>query len=352
MAHRRAFEPNGSKSNLKMNILLTSVGRRTYMVNYFKEALHGQGLVHAANSVETYAMNIADQAVLTPLIYDGNYIEFLLDYCLKNKIKAIISLFDIDLPVLAKNKHKFVENQIALIVSDYEFIQICNDKWLTYRFLSENGFNVPTSILSVPSALQALESNTISFPLIIKPRWGMGSIGIFEADNKEELLVLYQKTLNSIKNSYLKYESKQELDRSIIIQEKLLGDEYGLDVFNDLKGELLSCVPKKKLAMRAGETDSAEIVENHELFEIGKKISQLSKHIGNLDVDCFYVDDRFFILEMNCRFGGQYPFSHLAGVNFPKALINLIQNKEVNYQLLKANTGTIGIKDLVPVVLR
>lgn len=332
-----------------MNILLTSVGRRTYMVNYFKDALQGKGLVHAANSVETYAMKIADQSVLTPLIYDGDYIDFLLDYCLKYKINAVISLFDIDLPVLSINKHKFIENNISVIVSDIEFIQICNDKWLTHNFLVDNGFNVPTSFLSVTDVIKALDKNTINFPLIIKPRWGMGSIGIFEADDKEELLVLYKKTLNSIKNSYLKYESTQELDKSIIIQEKLLGDEYGLDVFNDLNGDFLTCVPKKKLAMRAGETDSAEIIENNELTKIGKKISQLSKHIGNLDVDCFYVDNRFYILEMNCRFGGQYPFSHMAGVNFPKALLQLIQKEKVEETFLKANSGTIGIKDLVPV---
>jgi carbamoyl-phosphate synthase large subunit len=335
-----------------MNILLTSVGRRTYMVNYFKEALQGNGLVHAANSVETYAMKKADQSVRTPLIYEGNYIEFLFNYCLKNDIKVVISLFDIDLPVLAKNKQKFVENQIALIVSDYDFVKICNDKWLTHNFLIENGFNAPASFLSLNNVLQALERNEINFPLIIKPRWGMGSIGIFEADNNEELLVLYQKTLNSIKSSYLKYESNQELNKSVIIQEKLLGDEYGLDIFNDLNGELLACVPKKKLAMRAGETDSAEIIENNELTEMGEKISRLSKHIGNLDVDCFWVDNKFYILEMNCRFGGQYPFSHLAGVNFPEALLKLIKNEKIDEKLLKAKPGTIGIKDLVPVKLK
>lgn len=335
-----------------MNILLTSVGRRTYMVNYFKEALQGNGLVHVANSTDTYAMRIADQSVLTPLIYDANYIEFLLEYCIENNIKAVISLFDIDLPVLAKNKQKFAENHITLLVSDYDFIKICNDKLLTYHFLIENGFNTPASFLSVHDVLRAVESRVVNFPLIIKPRWGMASIGIFEADSKEELLVLYRKTLNSIKNSYLKYESNQDFDKSVIIQEKLSGDEYGLDVFNNLKGEFLTCVPKKKLAMRAGETDSAEIIENNELHKIGRKISQLSKHIGNLDVDCFWVDNRFYILEMNCRFGGQYPFSHLAGVNFPKALLKLLSNEKIDAELLKANPGTIGIKDLIPVKLK
>ena len=335
-----------------MNILLTSVGRRTYMVEYFKEALQNNGLIHAANNIDTYAMKVADKSVITPLIYEDNYIDFLLDYCLKNSINAVISLFDIDLPILSKNKNKFTDKNISLIVSDFDFIQICNDKWLTYNFLLDNGFFTPVSFLSVSEVLEALERNEIRFPLIIKPRWGMGSIGIFEADNIEELHVLYQKTLNNIKCSYLKYESNQELDKSVIIQEKLTGEEYGLDVFNNLKGEFLTCVPKKKLAMRAGETDSAEIIENEGLINIGKKISTLSKHIGNLDIDCFNIGKEFYILEMNCRFGGQYPFSHLAGVNFPKAILQLIQNEKVDDHILKPNFGTIGIKDLVPVKLK
>lgn len=335
-----------------MNILLTSVGRRTYMVNYFKEALMGVGLVHAANSAETYSISIADKSVITPLIYNKNYIEFLLNYCVENNIKAVISLFDIDLPVLAQNKARFAEQGISVIVSDFEFVKVCNDKWLTSIFLKEHGFNTPISFLSVRDALTSIEKNEIDLPLIIKPRWGMGSIGIFQADNEEELKILYKKTLNSINGSYLKYESQQAPENSIIIQGKLLGDEYGLDIFNDLKGKLLTCVPKKKLAMRAGETDSAVIIENKELFEIGKKLSQLSEHIGNLDVDCFLVKNEFFILEMNCRFGGQYPFSHLAGANFPKALINMILNEKIEKQDLQVKTGTKGMKDLHPVKLR
>ncbi len=47
-----------------MNILLTSAGRRTYLVEYFKEALHmaGEaGMVHAANSKVSPAFFAADR---------------------------------------------------------------------------------------------------------------------------------------------------------------------------------------------------------------------------------------------------------------------------------------------------
>ena len=72
-----------------MNILLTSAGRRTYLVNYFKEALRMAGftgLVHAANSESSPAFFAADRQVITPLIYDSEYIPFLLDYCKKWEI--------------------------------------------------------------------------------------------------------------------------------------------------------------------------------------------------------------------------------------------------------------------------
>ena len=335
-----------------MNILLTSVGRRAYMVSYFKEAFKGIGEVHAANSTETYAMYLADKSVITPLIYGSTYIEFLLSYCAKHNIKAIIPLFDIDLPILAKNKTRFIENGIQVIVSDYKVTQLCNDKWLTYLFLLEKGFFTPKTFLSIAECKMELEKGILQFPLMIKPRWGMGSIGIYQADDIYELDILYKKTKKSIDDSYLRFESSLNPEDCIIIQEKLIGNEYGLDVFNNLNSKFLTCIPKIKIAMRAGETDSAEIIDNPELYEIGKNLSQELEHIANLDVDCFKIGDNYFVLEMNCRFGGQYPFCHLAGVNFPKAIMNMLMGNPVNKSFLKAKYGVIGIKDINPVRIK
>lgn len=334
-----------------MNLLLTSVGRRSYLVKYFQDAVDNDGLVHASNSNPTYAMQIADKSTCTPLIYDSGYIDYLLDYCQKNEIKAIIPLFDIDLPILAKYKSKFLEYGVQVVVSDYEITQICNDKWKTYQFLVSNQICVPKSFISLDACLNSIDDNKINYPLIIKPRWGMGSIGIYQADNKAELEILYKKTKNDITNTYLKYESEADLESSIIIQEKLIGNEYGLDVFNDLNGHFLTCISKQKLSMRAGETDSAIIVEDKQLYDLGKYISSKLKHIANLDVDCFLVNGKYYILEMNCRFGGQYPFSHLAGANFPRAIISMLNEEDIDSELLKTIPRTIGIKDIEPKIL-
>ena len=189
-----------------LNILLTSVGRRSYLVEYFKEALNGDGEVHVANSSAiSPAFSVADKTVVTPLIYDDGYIDFLISYCKKNRINAVISLFDIDLLVLAQNKERFNENGITVVVSDESVISVCNDKWKTYQFLVNSGFNEPKTFLSLVDAYKALSSRELDFPVIIKPRWGMGSIGVYQAENEEEMACFYKKILRDIHNSYLIY---------------------------------------------------------------------------------------------------------------------------------------------------
>lgn len=328
-----------------MNILITSAGRRTYMVDYFRDALCGKGKVFAANSEMTYALKKADGYVLTPAIYDTSYIDFLLTYCKENRISALISLFDIDLPVLSKNTHLFAEIGVRVLVSDYAFISICNDKWQSYEFIKNHGFEAPATFISIEKTKEAINLGEIQYPLIVKPRWGMGSIGIYEAENEEELDLFYKKTMNAILKSYLKYESQDFIEESIIIQEKILGEEWGLDVFNDLSGEFVACVPKRKIAMRAGETDVATISMSDQLLSFGKDISKVTRHIGNLDMDFFIKDDIFYILEFNCRFGGQYPFSHVAGVDFPKALIKMLRGEKISSKEIQFEECT-GFKDL------
>ncbi len=330
-----------------MNILITSVGRRRYMIDFLRDALNGAGEVHVSNSQYTYVFEYADKSVITPLCFDEEYIPFLKEYCEKNDIKLIISLFDVDLPVLSANKAVFEDIGIRVVVSDPDVISVCNDKWETYKFLSENNFYTPKTYINLEEALDELSNNVISYPVVVKPRWGMGSIGVFTADNEEELRVFYKKAKKAMINSYLKYESKADFEHSIIIQERLLGQEYGMDVINDLEGNYVSSVIRRKIAMRAGETDIAEIENNSIIMTESTRLGKILKHIGNLDCDVFLVDNVPYILEMNARFGGGYPFGHMAGVNLPLAILKWVKGEEVDKeQLLTATPGTKAYKDI------
>ena len=330
-----------------MNVLLTSVGRRAYMVKYFKEAVGEEGKVHVCNSDDlTVAFHYADYSVVSPLIYDEKYIPFLLDYCQKNKIDIVISLFDIDLPILAKNKEAFKKIGTRVIVSDEAIVNICNDKWKTYQFLKDNGFNVPRTYISLQRVLLALDSGELHYPVILKPRFGCGSIGVSVAEDEMSLLYYFRRNTRVISRSYLKYESQTvPADEAIIYQECLDGQEYGADVISDLDGALQNIIIKKKLAMRSGETDIAELTMNSAIYDELEKLASFTKHIANMDCDVFMVDGKPYILEMNARFGGGYPFSHMGGCNLPKAIIEWCKGNDAS-DMLSALMGSVGYKVL------
>ena len=115
----------------------------------------------------------------------------------------------------------------------------------------------------------------------------------------------------------------------------MTGDEFGLDVMNDLDGNNVGVSVKQKLAMRAGETDKAVTRDLPEVREIGRKIGEALGHIGNLDVDIMQrANGEYCVLELNPRFGGGFPFSYEAGVNMPKAIIQWVKGEAVDPAIL------------------
>ena len=332
-----------------MNVLLTSVGRRSYLVDYFKKALNGNGLVIGANSdIDTSAMQVVDKAFEVPNVNSDNYILTLLDICKSENISLVVSLFDIDLPYLAKSKDKFDELGTCLVVSDKEVIDIANDKWSTYNFLIKNKLPTPQTYKSLLSFKDAVAKKEIGFPVVIKPRWGMGSLSVYKAENMEDVTFFITYCQRAIQSSYLNILSTQ-LDESVLVQQYITGKEFGVDVFNDLNSKRLVTVAKEKIAMRSGETDAAIVVDNPLIQSIANNLGDKLGHIGNLDIDILLDDlGNPYILEFNARFGGGYPFSHLAGVDFPSLLIQMAQGVDLDECLLKYKVGTKAIKFIQP----
>ena len=96
-----------------MNILFTCAGRRTYLLKYFKENLSEGDKVAATDmQLSSPALQVADVKIQVPAVYDPKYIDVTLDICKEQKIDALISLNDLELPILAENKKRFEESSI------------------------------------------------------------------------------------------------------------------------------------------------------------------------------------------------------------------------------------------------
>lgn len=300
-----------------MNILITSVGTRNKIVQYFKKELGDKGKIIATDNSELApAIYEADKYYIVPRIGDPRYIDTLIDICKKENVDCIFALIDPELSLISKNKDKFLEIGATPLISDYDAVELAFDKYKMYQYLKSNGFNCAKSYINKEDFYKDLDGGKITFPVFAKPYKGSASININKVNSKEEIDTLF--------NVY----------DDLLIQEFLDGQEIGADVYIDpISKKVVSIFTKEKIKMRAGETDKARSFKDEKLFNI---ITNLVEKIGYkymIDMDIFRVDGEYYISEINPRFGGGYPHAYEAGVNFPKMVLNSINGIENNSQI-------------------
>lgn len=294
-----------------MNILVLSVGTRNKIIQYLKKELEGKGKVVATDmSNLAPAIYEADKYYIVPKITEEGYIDIILDICKKENISGIFSLIDPELSLLAKNKEKFSEIGVTIIGSSYEVCERALDKYEMYKWLSSKGYKCAKTYVDKEKFYKELDENKISFPVFVKPVKGSASIAISKVYDRETIDLL-------LKNN-----------GELIIQEFLDGQEIGADVYIDMiSEEVVSIFTKKKLKMRAGETDKAVSFKDEKLFSLIEDFVKDFGFLGQIDIDVFDVNGEYFISEVNPRFGGGYPHAYECGVNHMKLIKNNLEGK-------------------------
>lgn len=295
-----------------MNILILSAGTRNKIVQYFRKELDGKGKVIATDcSKIAPAIYEADNYYIVSRIDEPGYIDQILEICKKENIDTLISLIDPELSLISKNIDKFKNIGVEPVISDYQKVEMCFDKYEMYKFLIKNGFNTAKTYIDKDMFYEDLDANKINFPVFVKPARGSASLNINKINNKEELETVWKQANN------------------LIIQEFMDGQEYGADCYIDMiSKEPVAIFVKKKIKMRAGETDKSVSVKDEKLFEIIKNFIKVAEFKGIIDIDIFEMNGEYYISEVNPRFGGGYPHAYECDVNVPKMIINNIKGKE------------------------
>jgi len=327
-----------------LNILLTCVGRRGYLARYFTQACpSGSKIIGVDADATAPGFAACDEQYMVRGVSHPDYIDDLLSICKQHQVKLLLSLNDLELPILSQHRERFTECGVKAIVSDQTVIDRCFDKFEAYKWLRKNNIPTPHTVLGIDAALRALRSGQLSWPLMVKPRWGSASMGIFSVDNEASLRAAWVLAQQAVSNTTLTSSSPDDQEK-VIIQQKLDATEYGIDVLNDFQGVPRQVIARRKVAMRAGETDKACVINSEPLFSLGERLGVLMKHIGNLDCDVFWYKGEPWVLEMNPRFGGGYPFSHAAGANFPAALVAWADGRDFDFNDMKLDYDLVYSK--------
>ncbi|WP_042348348.1 ATP-grasp domain-containing protein [Bacillus massiliigorillae] len=312
-----------------MNILICSAGRRVKLVEYFKQELHKiDGKVVAIDcSLSAPALHHADIYEVVPRIEHPNYLQCLKDLCHKYKIKGVLSLIDPELELLASWKEEFEEIGVHVILSNRNTVELCFDKYRTYSALRAKGIPIVPTYLSIKEVIDDVKSKKIQFPLIAKPRKGSASLDIHKITSLIEL------------------EKFNDLFDDYVVQPFINGEEYGVDCYVDLLSQKLTNVfMKRKIAMRAGETDKSIAIKDYELQQIIEKLINNVEFLGPIDIDCFKTNSGYIVSEINPRFGGGYPHAHEVGHNFIWNIINNLKGKSNENEKVNYKEGSVMVK--------
>ena len=297
---------------MSYNVMILSVGRRVELVKRFKRAAKKLNIESKIIGVDidnlAPALYFCDERVIVPRINDDNYLSSLLDACEKYDVKLIIPTIDTELLKISENIKLFEDKKIMVNVSSNEVIKICRNKKNTQKWLDDNHFLAPRMISD-----EDINNKNYQFPLFIKPLDGSSSINAFKVENEKELMFFKDYVPNPI------------------IQEMVKGEEYTIDVFCDFDSNPITIVPRKRIAVRAGEIQKGIICKNREIIDYMKKVVNALKPRGHITIQCIKDNEKIYILEINPRFGGGAPMSIDAGADSPLHLYKLLMGEKLEY---------------------
>lgn len=283
---------------------------------------HGYKLIGTTIYEDSIASHFSDLVEIVLPTNHNDYIDSLISIIKKHEIDFIIPGIEIDVIKLSKFKDEILTRTGALILlNNPNLIEVCSDKWLFYQKLQE--FNSPYKI---PTSLEL--TDTINFPLVLKPRKGSSSKGIVIAKNQTDLDL-----------------HKHKIGDDLMVQ-PLIGkndEEYTVSAFFDNNSKLYSHICLKRTLSGEGFTQTAQTVELNNIEKILSDLAKIFSPIGPTNFQFRVENEQLKILEINPRISSATSIRAAFGYNeslmsvryfleqiFPEK-INLKKGKAIRY---------------------
>ncbi len=279
---------------IKPTILRTAAGAPVApsVIKAIKEAIDVNLVVTDISSMSS-GFHFADQHEIVPRVDNPGYLQSIFDLCKKHSVNIFWPDLDEELLLMAENKSEFEKMGVRLLLSDADTLRICGDKYFTFEALKGFGVPVPESFITTEDAV-----GNLSFPMLLKPRQGRGSVGVTIINNHAEL----QDAFNSIENP--------------IIQEFLPGKEYTIDALSDMDGKFHYCSIRQRVSTDSGISVKGETVSDKKLEAFVESACNELKLKGPSCFQCKEDPNGVFkFIEINPRIAGTSILSEKAGAH-------------------------------------
>lgn len=307
------------------NIVIASGGRRTYLVKWFQESMEQMGLGGRiiVTDADPYSAAYAegDASVQMPAYGHPAYGDAMLSLAQEHRPGILISLNDYEIELLSNGLAAQLRS-LGVTVPGLpdQVVQQVTDKYRMYELLTSFGVRTPETVLA-SDVLGGNRNLPAGSTFVVKHRWGSGSSGLKIANPGTLAHAIKQ----SIADAPIRSGALPE--ESVVVQSCVLGQEYGIDLVGTLQGDpgLAGVLARRKIRMRAGETAQAVTVAPALFERLGVELFNALAPSGLVDIDVM-IDGAGsqYVIDINPRFGGGYPFSHLAGADVPRYYLSAL----------------------------
>jgi carbamoyl-phosphate synthase large subunit len=313
----------GLASPDRPHVLITSAARKVLLVRAFREALvrAGGGRVLGADRSEwAVALLEADGVVELPATDDPAFPDALGDACAREAIGLVVPTRDEELAVMAATRDRLAAAGTVVLVPAPDAVATCRDKVRFAAAVAAAGLDGP----------RILDGTDVAFPAFVKPRTGAGARRSLVVHTTAELAQA-RATIEAVGDEPL-------------VQEYIDAPEYTVDVFIDRAGRPISCVPRERMVVVAGESVVSRTVRDAELVAATLRLCTEIGLTGHLTVQAFRTPGRIAFLEVNPRYGGAANLGFAAGATTPEYAIRSARGDRLEPRLDDYEVGLVMLR--------
>ncbi|HZP27499.1 MAG TPA: ATP-grasp domain-containing protein [Acidimicrobiia bacterium] len=238
----------------------------------------------------------AEHAAVAPAVEAESFVSDLADAAKRFHVEVVVCTVGEEMLVLSGREHDLAG--AALWLAPHDTIVTCLDKWRFARVTGLAGVPVPPTALGDPDGDMLTPVHEIPGPWIVKPRFGRGSRNVYHVDEPAELGWACRRT------------------PAPIVQTRLRGREFTVDLLTDRGGRLAAAVPRWRLETRAGISTKGRTFEDERVVDVARFTLATIGLEGAANLQGFVTDDgQVMVVEVNPRFSGGLALSLAAGAD-------------------------------------
>ncbi len=269
----------------------------------------------------------SNKVKLVPRTGEPHYIDSLITLLQTENIDIAIPGIESD--VECWNSHRLIIERTGAfpLLNNSKLINLCLDKWEFYLELEKNGVEerIPTSLCK--------DYEVYNYPIILKPRRGMGSRGIVKIENQ---------------NQFNEYSSK--IGSTLMVQQYIGNDldEYTVGAFFDYDSKLSACIMMRRLLSPLGYTTESEVVDSKDIVPVLEKLGDIFKPVGPTNFQFRRDKSKWKLLEINPRISSSTSIRKAFGYNEAQMAVDyFIKGKKISQPKLLYGKAIRYVEDYI-----